>query len=86
MLKNIFFLLHYLSLNTGECEACRQIVIKKCRCGLKEKSLPCHTEFTCETKCTKMRNCGKHKCNKKCCDGLKCAPCEQTCSKQRKCF
>lgn len=72
----------------GECEPCRQIVTKTCRCdNLKQKSLPCNAEFTCETKCTRMRNCGKHKCNKKCCDGdgLNCPPCEQRCNKQLGC-
>lgn len=71
--------------HTGECDTCRQIILKKCRCGQKEKSLPCFSEFTCDTKCNKMRNCGKHKCNKKCCDGINCAPCEQICNKQLGC-
>ncbi|CAF0705787.1 unnamed protein product [Brachionus calyciflorus] len=68
----------------GPCEQCRQVVTKKCRCGVKEKSLPCHSEFTCETKCNRLKNCGKHKCNKKCCDG-NCAPCEQACNKLLSC-
>ena len=59
-------------------------MIKKCRCGQKEKTLPCYVEFSCETKCNKMRACGKHKCNKKCCDG-NCPPCEQTCNKALSC-
>ncbi len=71
--------------HTGECEPCRQIVLKKCRCGQKEKFLPCHVDFTCEIKCSKIRNCGKHKCNRKCCNGLSCAPCEQICNKQLTC-
>lgn len=35
-------------------------------------------------KCTKLRSCGKHKCNKKCCDG-QCTPCEQFCNKLLSC-
>ncbi|CAF0811312.1 unnamed protein product, partial [Didymodactylos carnosus] len=49
----------------GDCETCRQMTTKKCRCGLKEKSVPCCQEYLCETKCTKMRICGKHQCKKK---------------------
>ncbi len=44
---------------------CRQVVVKKCRCGQKEKSMPCYMEFLCESKCNRMKACGKHKCNKK---------------------
>ncbi|RNA28661.1 NF-X1-type zinc finger NFXL1 [Brachionus plicatilis] len=68
----------------GPCEQCRQLVTKKCRCGSKEKLLPCHMEFTCELKCSRLKNCGKHKCNKKCCDG-NCSSCEQICNKMLSC-
>ena len=68
----------------GPCEVCRQIVKKRCRCGQFEKSLPCSAEFKCETKCNKLRNCGKHKCNRKCCDG-DCRPCNEICNKMLSC-
>jgi len=68
----------------GDCESCRQVVTKRCRCGAKEKSIPCFQEFLCETKCTRMRSCGKHPCKRKCCDG-NCPPCQNLCGKTLNC-
>ncbi|KFM83579.1 hypothetical protein X975_10980, partial [Stegodyphus mimosarum] len=36
-----------------------------CRCGQREKSVPCCKEFLCDIKCKRKRDCGKHYCNKK---------------------
>ena len=44
---------------------CRQVISKRCRCGAKEKAIPCCQEFLCEIKCTRMRACGKHPCKRK---------------------
>jgi len=68
----------------GACETCRQIITKKCRCGKCSKELPCCQVFTCEFKCTKMKNCNRHPCKRKCCDG-NCPPCEQTCNRLLSC-
>ncbi|XP_034109724.1 NF-X1-type zinc finger protein NFXL1 [Drosophila albomicans] len=68
----------------GPCNLCLVRTKKKCRCGLHEKELPCSKEFTCETKCKQMRDCGKHGCNRKCC-GDQCPPCEKICGKQLSC-
>ncbi|KAH8315852.1 hypothetical protein KR067_011340 [Drosophila pandora] len=68
----------------GPCISCPVRTKKKCRCGLHEKELPCSKEFTCETKCKQMRDCGKHACNRKCC-GDQCPPCEKICGKQLSC-
>ncbi|CAF1251761.1 unnamed protein product [Adineta steineri] len=70
--------------HTGDCESCRQVTLKRCRCGLKEKSIPCCQEYLCETKCTRMRSCGKHPCKRKCCDG-NCPPCQTVCGKTLNC-
>ncbi|XP_016966713.1 NF-X1-type zinc finger protein NFXL1 [Drosophila biarmipes] len=68
----------------GPCISCPVRTKKKCRCGLHEKELPCSKEFTCETKCKQIRDCGKHACNRKCC-GDQCPPCEKICGKQLSC-
>ncbi|XP_046852833.1 NF-X1-type zinc finger protein NFXL1-like [Xenia sp. Carnegie-2017] len=68
----------------GPCEKCRQMVKKKCRCGKREKSVQCSQEFICDIKCTQMKNCGRHQCRRKCCDGG-CPPCEQICNRQLNC-
>ncbi|XP_030375185.1 NF-X1-type zinc finger protein NFXL1 [Scaptodrosophila lebanonensis] len=68
----------------GSCNLCLVITKKRCRCGQHEKELPCSKEFTCETKCKRMRDCGKHVCNRKCC-GDQCPPCEKICGKQLSC-
>ena len=47
------------------CVQCMQTAIKQCRCGKKTKSLPCTTEYLCETKCTKLKQCGIHQCKRK---------------------
>ncbi|XP_067613694.1 NF-X1-type zinc finger protein NFXL1 [Eurosta solidaginis] len=69
----------------GECNLCIIITKKKCRCGMHEKELPCWKSFTCETKCKQMRDCGKHACNKKCCDGRTCSQCDKVCGKPLSC-
>ena len=75
----------------GKCGSCLQMVKKQCRCSQvlgnvkgRWKEVPCTKEFTCETKCKKMRDCRKHACNRKCCIG-DCPPCEQPCNKQLSC-
>ncbi|XP_060580770.1 NF-X1-type zinc finger protein NFXL1-like [Ruditapes philippinarum] len=69
----------------GPCGSCRQMRVKKCRCEVqKEREVPCYKDYLCETKCNKMRDCGKHPCKRKCCDG-QCPPCEQMCNKPLGC-
>ncbi|XP_072040523.1 NF-X1-type zinc finger protein NFXL1-like [Amphiura filiformis] len=70
--------------HTGECEKCRQMCTKKCRCGLRERSVLCHKEYLCDSKCSQMRDCTRHQCKRKCCDGS-CPPCEQSCGRQLTC-
>ncbi|XP_059151561.1 NF-X1-type zinc finger protein NFXL1-like [Physella acuta] len=70
--------------HTGECGQCMQMSFKKCRCGQRQKEVPCAKEFQCEKKCNNMRSCGVHKCNRKCCDG-NCPGCEHICGKTLRC-
>ncbi|XP_050311895.1 NF-X1-type zinc finger protein NFXL1 [Anthonomus grandis grandis] len=67
-----------------KCGLCLEIVTKSCRCTLHTKELQCCKTYFCETKCKKMRDCGKHPCNRKCCDG-NCPPCEKLCSNTLQC-
>ncbi|XP_006019090.1 NF-X1-type zinc finger protein NFXL1 [Alligator sinensis] len=68
----------------GPCETCRQEVEKQCRCGKHTKLMPCHKPYLCETKCTKIRDCQKHQCKRKCCPG-NCPPCDQACGRTLGC-
>lgn len=68
----------------GDCSLCLIVTKKTCRCGMHEKELPCWKTFSCETKCKKIRDCGKHACNKKCCDD-QCPPCDKVCGKLLSC-
>ncbi|XP_065193912.1 NF-X1-type zinc finger protein NFXL1-like [Sycon ciliatum] len=68
----------------GECDQCRQMVTKSCRCGRQKKSVPCFQELLCEFKCTALRQCQRHPCKRKCCDG-NCPPCDKVCGKQLEC-
>ncbi|XP_065844834.1 NF-X1-type zinc finger protein NFXL1-like [Oscarella lobularis] len=70
--------------HTGDCGLCRQMVKKACCCGRKEKTVQCHQEYYCETKCDRKRDCGRHPCKRKCCDG-NCSPCEQLCQRLLNC-
>ncbi len=44
---------------------CRQISVKRCRCGARTKELPCYKEYLCDTKCSKFKDCRKHQCKRK---------------------
>jgi len=60
------------------------ITSKRCRCGMSVKDVRCSAEYLCERKCTTVRNCKRHKCKKKCCDG-NCPPCSEVCGKKLNC-
>ncbi|KAM8967681.1 transcriptional repressor NF-X1 isoform 2-T2 [Pelodytes ibericus] len=58
----------------GECGPCSRMSNISCRCGFKTKEVPCaliHNEedltFVCDKRCSKKRQCGRHKCNDICC-------------------
>uniref|UniRef100_A0A1B0CN35 Putative transcription factor nf-x1 n=1 Tax=Lutzomyia longipalpis TaxID=7200 RepID=A0A1B0CN35_LUTLO len=57
----------------GACPQCPKSTATKCRCGHMEEMIKCRKLTTraddarCRRRCTKKRNCGKHKCNQECC-------------------
>ena len=71
----------------GKCGSCLQMAKKTCKCGAKTRDMACaKKEFACETKCKRLRDCGKHACNRKCCDPTTCPPpCDQPCNKTLSC-
>ncbi|KAL1336821.1 hypothetical protein HN51_031246 [Arachis hypogaea] len=69
----------------GACvETCRTVVKKSCRCGSLRKDVPCYQDLWCERKCQRMRDCGRHACKRKCCDG-DCPPCSEVCDRRLRC-
>ncbi|KAE8714837.1 NF-X1-type zinc finger protein NFXL2 [Hibiscus syriacus] len=69
----------------GPCvETCRTMVKKSCRCGGLKKEVPCYQDLSCEKKCLRMRDCGRHACRRRCCDG-DCPPCSEVCDKRLRC-
>lgn len=41
--------------------------------------VPCHQDLQCERKCQRMRDCGRHACKRRCCDG-DCPLCSEVCN------
>ncbi|XP_059627974.1 NF-X1-type zinc finger protein NFXL2 isoform X2 [Cornus florida] len=69
----------------GHCvETCRIVVIKSCRCGTLKKEVPCYQDLACERKCQILRDCGRHACKRRCCDG-DCPPCSEVCDRKLRC-
>ncbi|KAK2388048.1 NF-X1-type zinc finger protein NFXL1 [Trifolium repens] len=69
----------------GQCmETCRIVVRKCCRCGSLKKDVPCYQDLVCERKCQTLRDCGRHPCKRRCCDG-DCPPCSEICGKRLRC-
>lgn len=89
--------------HSGPCPPCNRQTSVKCRCGHMDQMIKCSELSTraddarCKKRCTKKRNCGKHKCNQECCIdidhicplpcnfSLSCGKhkCDQTCHKGR---
>ncbi|KAM7499374.1 hypothetical protein LguiA_023788 [Lonicera macranthoides] len=65
-------------------ETCRVVVTKSCRCGSLRKQVPCYQDLTCERKCQTVRDCGRHACKRRCCDG-DCPPCSEICERKLRC-
>ncbi|XVF40733.1 hypothetical protein PTKIN_Ptkin01aG0138500 [Pterospermum kingtungense] len=69
----------------GPCvETCRIVVKKSCQCGGLTKQVPCYQDLSCERKCLRMRDCGRHACKRRCCDG-NCPPCSEVCDRRLRC-
>lgn len=67
----------------GAC-ACSEKVEKRCKCGAASKLLPCGSVWKCQSRCKRMRDCGKHRCKKRCCGG-RCKPCDEQCEERLSC-
>ncbi|XP_023752902.1 NF-X1-type zinc finger protein NFXL2 [Lactuca sativa] len=65
-------------------ESCRIVVMKSCKCGSLKKQVPCYQDVVCERKCQRVRDCGRHACKRRCCDG-DCPPCSEICDKKLRC-
>ena len=63
--------------HAGECPPCSAQISVPCRCGEIVREVSCSVrqlqvlqddgEITCESKCTGVRHCGRHSCNRICC-------------------
>ncbi len=56
----------------GECPPCDKTSEIWCRCGRESVSVPCvdagtKGELRCQSVCKKKKNCGRHRCNVRCC-------------------
>lgn len=45
---------------------------------------PEETDLVCERKCQSLRDCGRHACKRRCCDG-DCPPCSEICDRKLRC-
>ncbi|XP_056634026.1 NF-X1-type zinc finger protein NFXL1 [Diorhabda sublineata] len=73
-----------LKCHREKCGMCLETVEKYCRCGQHMKEIQCYKPYLCEVKCKQMKDCYKHPCNRKCCDG-NCPPCEKPCGRTLNC-
>ena len=46
--------------HAGSCGSCKEPVRKRCPCARKTRLIQCSQNFTCDLKCGKFRNCGRH--------------------------
>ncbi|CAN6445941.1 unnamed protein product [Victoria cruziana] len=55
----------------GDCLPCVVLVSQRCRCGSSSRTTACAERmegmFLCEKPCGQKKNCGRHRCNEKCC-------------------
>ncbi|ETN66754.1 shuttle craft [Anopheles darlingi] len=69
----------------GNCPPCKKSTTVKCRCGNMDQPMKCKELTTraddarCKKRCTRRRNCAKHKCNQLCCIDID-HICPKTCS------
>ncbi|ESQ33711.1 hypothetical protein EUTSA_v10006632mg [Eutrema salsugineum] len=59
--------------HAGDCPPCLVQVRQKCRCGSTSRTVECYKtvsdmeEFICAKPCGRKKNCGRHRCNERCC-------------------
>ncbi|KAM7540816.1 hypothetical protein Aperf_G00000027778 [Anoplocephala perfoliata] len=79
-----------------KCPPCKLTTQISCRCGKSSKEIPCleyalavkndpaSIQFLCNRVCSKKKSCGRHKCNRKCCDMVIHA-CQEICGRTLAC-
>ena len=69
----------------GECPPCEMLSSqqRQCQCGRTKKMMPCDIDFKCGSRCNRVKNCGRHKCSRKCCSG--CNDCVEVCGQKLEC-
>lgn len=76
--------------HVGDCQPCKKTTTVRCRCGHMEQEVKCKTlingtdDVTCKKRCTKLKTCGRHKCNTDCCIDID-HQCLQICNKKLTC-
>ncbi|XP_031548805.1 transcriptional repressor NF-X1-like [Actinia tenebrosa] len=72
----------------GNCGPCDGVSVVVCRCGAATKIIKCcertTEDYLCDQRCNKKRQCGRHRCNQKCCVN-KDHKCELICGKKLRC-
>ncbi|XP_054710252.1 transcriptional repressor NF-X1-like [Uloborus diversus] len=73
----------------GECPPCELTSSYKCRCGAFTKQFPCSEigpsfVFLCEKRCSRRKDCGRHKCLNNCCVNTE-HKCELICNRKLTC-
>ncbi|CAI9786867.1 unnamed protein product [Fraxinus pennsylvanica] len=59
--------------HSGVCPPCPVLISQKCRCGSTSRTVECYKTvtgneiFTCDKPCGRKKNCGRHRCNERCC-------------------
>ena len=56
----------------GPCPRCEKSRLVRCRCGRGSTRVECQNlegigDFVCDKPCNKMKSCGRHRCNTRCC-------------------
>ncbi|KAH9702511.1 NF-X1-type zinc finger protein NFXL2 [Citrus sinensis] len=63
---------------------CRMVIAKLCRCRSLKKECKFRCNALTDTECQRMRDCGRHACKRRCCNG-DCPPCSEICGKRLLC-
>ncbi|CAI9753586.1 unnamed protein product [Fraxinus pennsylvanica] len=59
--------------HSGVCPPCSVLISQKCRCWSTSQTVQCYKAvtgnaiFTCDKPCGRKKNCGRHRCNERCC-------------------
>ena len=77
----------------GECQECPEIITAHCRCSSTQHKVSCaernNVDLLCKKSCDSKKICGKHRCNKVCCElkdfGPEAHECNLPCNKLLSC-